>query len=141
MEEKSPTNDFREMSVLKRVFLYLNVSTFRVAKEIPTASDFRKNYRSINVCLPIILISEYSVIKFIFQDITDQNLLRCLTALFAYHIIIEIFFTKDVLIMGYNYNLYYSKTLFYLALVFMAAGFVGFILIFNSSIGHVTKIR
>jgi len=139
MEEKSPISDFRKMSVLKRVFLYLNVSTFRVAKEIPTASDFRKNYRSINVCLPIILVSEYSVIKLIFQDITDQNLLRCLIALFAYHTIIEIFFTKDVLIMGNNYNLYYNKALFYVSLIFMAAGLVGFILIFNSSIGHVTK--
>ncbi len=141
MEKNQADNTVHEFGLLKKVLLFLNVSTFRVIRQIPSVSDFRQNYKSEGLSVAIIVFAEITIFEHLFPGIDVIYINRFAVICFIYNGIIDVFFSKDILRMAYNYNAYYNKILFYIYLVFFAIGLMGAVVLFNNEIGHVRPTK
>jgi len=139
MEENELLNSTHDINLLKKFVLYFNVTAFRVARAMPSASDYRPNYRSRGFSVGMIAVSEYATTKFISPHMTYEHRLGILLFGLCFHSLIDLFFIKDIIIMAGNYNAYYNKYLFYIYLVFLAIGLVGGLMTLNNEIGHLPK--
>ena len=135
MEKSLPLESIQKISMLKRVLLYPNVSAFRIVKEIPTLSDYRKNYHARGLSILITVFGEMTIFKFFSPKIFASQFLLVFGVPFFYHSLLELFFMKQIIVMGYNYNSFYNKALFYIFLVFFMICIAGMVLFFNDSIG------
>ncbi|CAN5299084.1 hypothetical protein BH09BAC6_BH09BAC6_17990 [soil metagenome] len=135
MEKSLPLESVQKISMFKRVLLYLNVSAFRIVKEIPTLSDYRKNYHASGLSVLITVFGEVTIFKFFFHREFASQFLLVFGVPFFYHSLLELLFMKQIIIIGYNYNAFYNKALFYIFLVFFMICIVGMVLFFNDRIG------
>ncbi|HZX59242.1 MAG TPA: hypothetical protein VFE54_10970 [Mucilaginibacter sp.] len=137
MEKTEPVNPERKANLLLKIWLYPNVSAFKMAKSIPAISNYRQNYHARHGNTLMIVATEIFILKYGFHYINDANFIAVFFALALFHGLPELIFYKKISEFTFDYYTYYSKGLLYLFLVFMIAGFVGFILFFNDQIGHV----
>jgi|GEM_PF-5091250 len=83
----------------------------------------------------IIAISECALVKLVFLHMLSAYLIVVYGMLF--HILIDAFFIRDIIIMSGNYSAYYNKILFYVYLIFLADGLVRAVIVFSNEVGHV----
>jgi len=140
-QEKTEGDSFVKISFIKRMLLFVNVSAYRTFRAVPGSSNYRQNYRDASFSVFAIVFTEYVIINYIFpKQMGGMEAIRPFIVVFAgYHGLAMLFFMKDITRMSMRYNDYYNRPLFYLSLAFLAIGFWGVLVMFNNSIGHVTK--
>jgi hypothetical protein len=139
MERTEPVNPERKVNMLLRIWLYPNVTAFKIAKAIPGISNYRQNYYARHGNTIAIVAAEIFILKYGFHYVNDANFLRIFFALAVFHGLPELIFYKRISELIFDYYTYYNKFFLYLFLLFMMAGLIGFVLFFNDQIGHVTK--
>lgn len=139
MEETEPLNSTHDINLFKKLVLYFNVTAYRVARGIPSASDYQPNNRSRGFSVAMIAVSEYATVKFISPHMKYEYRFDILLFGLCFHSLIDLLFGKDIIIMAGNYSAYYNKYLFYIYLVFLATGLVGGLMTLNNEIGHIPK--
>jgi hypothetical protein len=137
MERTEPVNPERKANILLRIWLYPNVSAFRIAKSIASFSSDRPNYYARHGNVIMIIATEIFILKYGFHCVNDANFIPIFFVLALFHGLPELLFYKRITELAFDYYTYYNKGLLYLFLMFMVAGLVGFGLFFNDQIGHV----
>lgn len=137
MERTEPVNPERRVNLLLKIWLYPNVSAFKIAKSIPSLSNYRQNYYARKGNIIMIVAFELFILKYGFHYITETNFTAIFLILLLTHGLPEFIFYNRINEMAFDYYAYYNKAFLFLFLIFMIAGFICFLLFFNSQIGHV----
>jgi len=136
MNDNQPLNSTHTFSVLKKIILYLNVSSFRANERTTPSSIFSRNYHIRSASIGLLILIEYATAKYILH-LPGIYFLRIAFFGLIYHTLIDTVFIKDIIIMAGNYNAYYNRYLFYLFLIFTLIGLIGGLITLNNEIGHV----
>ncbi|MBS1530210.1 MAG: hypothetical protein JSU01_07880 [Bacteroidetes bacterium] len=138
MGRTEPINPARKVNLLLKIWLYPNVSTFKIIKSIPRISNYRQNYNALRFTFFLIVASEMFVLERIRgKYMNDENYLRILFLLMLIHGLPEIILRKKTVEMGSNYYVHYNKFLLFVFGGFLLTGLVAGLLNFNDQIGHV----
>ena len=139
MEETKPIKVSTQISPLKSILFYMNVSCFRIlmSKSNPAGNITDRYTRGL--CAMINVFTEYFIFNYFSPHLAFHSLRVILVIALVFHGLIAFAFDKEVLMMATNYNTYYKKPLFYLYLIFFAIGMVGVFVMLNNQIGHVEK--
>jgi len=138
MERTAPINPERKANLFLKIWLYPNVSGFKIAKAIPAASNWRKNYHDRSFGFATLIGTEMLISDYCFPHMAVENFRILLIGLFLFHGLPELFFDKKITEMGLDYYSYYNKSLLYIFLVFLIIGFALLSISFYNEIGHVT---
>jgi len=122
----------RKLNLFKRILFFPNVTAFKIAKTIPSLSDYRRNYRARSFGLVMVVSFEILIFNFFFPKIDRIYFNRTCVAIVCVNGLIELVFSKDVFRMAFDYYTYYSRFLFYISFIL---AIVGFCWIFNDLIG------
>ncbi|MGN6640486.1 MAG: hypothetical protein ACTHJ8_16365 [Mucilaginibacter sp.] len=132
MERTEPVNSERSVSLLVKIWLYPNVSAFKIAKKVPVSSMSQKKL----VFIWLIACEAY-ILYYGFPNMPGAIAYRWLILILLVHGLPEFIFSKTINDLAANYYIYYSRFLFYIFLVFFLIGFIIFGKVFYDSIGHV----
>ena|ERR1700761_8458206 len=137
MERIEPVNPARKVNLLLKIWLYPNVSAFKIAKMIPSLSDYRQNYHAMRLVFFMIVGSEMFILSRIPNYLNDQSYLRLFVLLSLIHGVPEIVLRKRIVEMEADYYAHYNKLLLYVFGVFLFVGLAAVLLYLNDQIGHV----
>jgi hypothetical protein len=85
MERTEPVNPARKVNLLLKMWLYPNASAFKIAKAIPTLSNYRKNYHDRSFAFAWLVASEIFILYFFFPHMDQIIFNRCLVLIFLVH--------------------------------------------------------
>jgi hypothetical protein len=139
MEETKPIKVSTQISLLKSIFFYMNVSCFRILMSKSNPVDSITDRYTRGLCAMINVFTEYIIFNYFSPHLAFYGFRIILVIAVVFHGLIAFAFDKEVLTMATNYNAYYKKPLFYLYLFFFAIGMIGVLVTLNNQIGHVTK--
>jgi hypothetical protein len=134
MEDNQPSDTIHKVSLVKKILLYVNVSTY---KAFDTPNTWRRDSRSTDVFA--IVFTEFTVLNFFYKYDDSAYYNGLLIALFFFHVIIYFALKDKIISMAANYYVYYNKAAYYISLFFWGIGILGLLIDLNNQIGHVTK--
>ncbi|MGZ3814614.1 MAG: hypothetical protein ACXVJN_22650 [Mucilaginibacter sp.] len=126
MERTEPVNPERKVSLLLKIWLYPNVTAFKIAKS-------RRDSFFLIVCAEMLILYGGVINTF------NEKSILCFFILSIFHGIPDWIFNKQINEMAFDYYTYYNKASFYIFFIFLAFGFASFCILFNDEIGHVRK--
>ncbi|WP_426671683.1 hypothetical protein ACPPVU_10635 [Mucilaginibacter sp. McL0603] len=137
MARTEPINPERKVSLLLKIWLYPNVSAFKIAKAIPAASNWRKNYHDRGFGFFLLLCTEMLILYYAFPNMAIENWRLFFIIFSLLHGVPELFLSRHINEMAFDYYAYYKKALLYIYLVFVLVGIVLLGVSFYNEIGHV----
>jgi len=121
----------KSISIVKKILLYMNATGYKILNDIPSSGNVANFQREL-FSSQLIVVYNLAIIKFIFNVHLNAIII---IAVFCFHNLSSIFFSKDIELINDDYYRYYNRIFYFVFLIYFITGTICCILFFNSRIG------